>query len=205
MPKSSRTGDTNSLAASILARHTGQAVPTGLSGPDADAPAADPRAVTVQLDGTTIALTLRSGVELRVPLGLVPELATDADPEALADVRIADDGERVRWPALGVEHSVPALLAAVLGLRTAHANGRRGGLKGGHARAAALSPEQRASSARKAAEARWAPRPAAPGAVELGRRGGEARKAALSPEKRSQIAKDAARKRWGDRTDGGVE
>ncbi len=33
--------------------------------------------------------------------------------------------------------------------------GRRGGLKGGHARAKALTPEQRKESARKAAEARW--------------------------------------------------
>ena len=33
--------------------------------------------------------------------------------------------------------------------------GRRGGLKGGHARAKALSPEQRAESAKKAAAARW--------------------------------------------------
>jgi len=34
--------------------------------------------------------------------------------------------------------------------------GRRGGLKGGKARAAKLTPEQRAESARKAARARWA-------------------------------------------------
>lgn len=33
--------------------------------------------------------------------------------------------------------------------------GRRGGLKGGKARAAKLTPEQRAESARKAAQARW--------------------------------------------------
>ncbi len=33
--------------------------------------------------------------------------------------------------------------------------GRRGGLKGGPARTASLSPEQRKESARKAAEARW--------------------------------------------------
>jgi len=33
--------------------------------------------------------------------------------------------------------------------------GRRGGLKGGKARAAALTPEQRSASARKAAKARW--------------------------------------------------
>jgi len=37
--------------------------------------------------------------------------------------------------------------------------GRKGGLKGGKARAAKLSPEQRAESARKAAQARWQARP----------------------------------------------
>jgi hypothetical protein len=36
--------------------------------------------------------------------------------------------------------------------------GRRGGLKGGPARAAKLSSEQRSASARKAAAARWAKR-----------------------------------------------
>jgi hypothetical protein len=33
--------------------------------------------------------------------------------------------------------------------------GRKGGLKGGKARAASMTPEQRAESARKAAQARW--------------------------------------------------
>jgi hypothetical protein len=33
--------------------------------------------------------------------------------------------------------------------------GRKGGLKGGKARAAKLTPEERAESARKAAQARW--------------------------------------------------
>ncbi len=37
----------------------------------------------------------------------------------------------------------------------AQVNGRNGGLKGGKARAAKLSPEERAQSARKAARARW--------------------------------------------------
>ena len=36
--------------------------------------------------------------------------------------------------------------------------GRRGGLKGGKARAAKLTPEQRKEIAKKAAEARWASR-----------------------------------------------
>jgi hypothetical protein len=34
--------------------------------------------------------------------------------------------------------------------------GRKGGLKGGRARADALTPEQRSESARKAVRARWA-------------------------------------------------
>ncbi len=37
--------------------------------------------------------------------------------------------------------------------------GRRGGLIGGKARAAALTPKERADSARKAAQARWGTRP----------------------------------------------
>jgi hypothetical protein len=36
--------------------------------------------------------------------------------------------------------------------------GRKGGLKGGKARAAKMTPEQRSESARKAAAARWASR-----------------------------------------------
>jgi hypothetical protein len=37
----------------------------------------------------------------------------------------------------------------------AQASGRRGGLKGGQARASKLTPEQRSEIARKAARARW--------------------------------------------------
>jgi hypothetical protein len=33
--------------------------------------------------------------------------------------------------------------------------GRKGGLKGGHARAATMTPEELSASARKAAQARW--------------------------------------------------
>lgn len=39
--------------------------------------------------------------------------------------------------------------------------GRKGGLKGGKARAASLTPDQRSEIARKAAEARWGTRPSA--------------------------------------------
>src|SRR6185369_13359920 len=41
------------------------------------------------------------------------------------------------------------------GTLTASEVGRLGGLKGGHARAAKLSPEQRAEAAKAAARARW--------------------------------------------------
>ncbi|HVR08057.1 MAG TPA: histone H1 [Thermoanaerobaculia bacterium] len=37
----------------------------------------------------------------------------------------------------------------------AQINGRNGGRKGGHARAAKLTPEQRSAIAKKAADARW--------------------------------------------------
>ena len=37
--------------------------------------------------------------------------------------------------------------------------GRKGGLKGGKARAKKMTPEQRSASARKAAQARWKPMP----------------------------------------------
>ena len=37
--------------------------------------------------------------------------------------------------------------------------GRKGGLKGGRARAAKLTPEERSEASRKAARARWAARP----------------------------------------------
>jgi len=37
--------------------------------------------------------------------------------------------------------------------------GRKGGQKGGKARAAKLTPEQRSEAARKAAQARWAKKP----------------------------------------------
>ncbi len=37
--------------------------------------------------------------------------------------------------------------------------GRKGGLKGGKARAASLTPEERSDSARRAAQARWKAKP----------------------------------------------
>ena len=70
------------------------------------------------------------------------------EDEAQAAVRvmdtIAENSEREDVP--------PEVSAAAAAL------GRRGGLKGGPARAAALTPKKRADIAKKAATARWAKR-----------------------------------------------
>lgn len=58
--------------------------------------------------------------------------------------------------------------------------GRLGGKKGGLARAAKLTPEQRVKSAKKAGEA-----------------SGRARMTSLTQEQRSEIARKAALARWG--------
>ena len=95
--------------------------------------------------------------------------------------------------------------------------GKLGGLKGGPARAAALTPERRSEIARIASRARWGnkkeareaappvpeketPPPKNPDAVALGKlgavKGGHARAAALSPERRAEIGRIASRARW---------
>lgn len=62
--------------------------------------------------------------------------------EGMADGRIPSD--------LQIAGKNPAAVAL----------GRKGGLKGGHARAASLTPQQRLKIARKAAAARWKSRAA---------------------------------------------
>jgi hypothetical protein len=58
--------------------------------------------------------------------------------------------------------------------------GLAGGTKGGKARAASLTPDERQKSARKA-----------------GKKGGKARLAKMTPEQRSEVARKAALARWG--------
>jgi hypothetical protein len=69
---------------------------------------------------------------------LAASIVRDATDEDKAERRGPDDGKDSAAVALG----------------------RRGGLKGGNARAAKLTPEQRSAIARKAAEGRWAGRSA---------------------------------------------
>ena len=69
------------------------------------------------------------------------------------------------------------------------------GRRGGKARAAALSEEQRAEIARKGGKARAKLGKAALSAAGVG--GGKARAASLTPEQRKAIGQKAAAARWG--------
>lgn len=76
----------------------------------------------------------------------MPKRSRKKEDEAQAAVRIMEtiaERSEKREP-------IPADVSAA-----AAALGRRGGLKGGPARAAKLSPEKRAEIAKKAADARW--------------------------------------------------
>jgi hypothetical protein len=66
------------------------------------------------------------------------------DPNVFASnlVRIIEEGERDKEREARKDPAAVAL-------------GRRGGLKGGAARAASMTPAQRSASAKKAARARW--------------------------------------------------
>ena len=66
------------------------------------------------------------------------------DPNQLAKA-VVDFATRQREPDPEPRQKNPAAVEL----------GRMGGLKGGKARAASLTPEERADSARKAARARW--------------------------------------------------
>jgi hypothetical protein len=71
--------------------------------------------------------------------------------------------KRSRKPPADENRAAAAVIDAIARLSgeddgkdpAAVALGRKGGLKGGPARRAALTPEERKESARKAAEARW--------------------------------------------------
>jgi len=69
------------------------------------------------------------------------------DPNALA-AQIVEEATGEKKPVDPDARKDPAAVAL----------GRRGGLKGGLARARKLSPEERSEAARKAAKARWAKR-----------------------------------------------
>jgi hypothetical protein len=68
--------------------------------------------------------------------------------------------------------------------------GRRGGKKGGPARAAKLTPEQRSASARKAVQARWARAKQGSDHTVLKRTDKDARKAAKSDSELRRLTEE---------------
>ncbi len=70
------------------------------------------------------------------------KMPTDVNQRAKAIVDFATGTERVPDPDEGKDPAAVAL-------------GRKGGLKGGKARAEKLSPEERSEAAKKAVQARW--------------------------------------------------
>lgn len=73
--------------------------------------------------------------------------------------------KRSRKPPADPNRAARSIVAALTGEEdsgkdpAAVALGRKGGLKGGHARAKSMTAEERKESARKAAEARWGKKP----------------------------------------------
>jgi Protein of unknown function (DUF2442) len=84
-------------------------------------------------------LRLRSGIEIRFPRVRIRELAA-ADPAAISKVEIQPGGDGISVRNLGVDISVPGLLADELGTLYARAIGRR---------ARGRSSEKKARSSRK--------------------------------------------------------
>ena len=74
------------------------------------------------------------------------KMPADANRPAALTVRLANAGQSEPDDALLQRDAVTQYLATI---------GQRGGIKGGKARAEALSPKRRREIARKAAQARW--------------------------------------------------
>jgi hypothetical protein len=98
-----------------------------------------PDAVAASYDPAADAIVIRfaDGVELRLPRRLVQGLQ-HATPEQLRRIEMEGPGTGLVWPALGVAHYVPGLVAGVFGTRQWMAEiGRRGGARRTKAKALA--------------------------------------------------------------------
>ena len=94
-------------------------------------------AASYELAGDAIAIRFADGVELRLPRRLLEGLQ-DATPEQLGRIELEGPGTGLVWPALGVAHYVPGLVAGVFGTRQWMAEiGRRGGARRTKAKALA--------------------------------------------------------------------
>jgi hypothetical protein len=87
--------------------------------------------------GDAIAIRFADGVELRLPRRLVQGLQ-HATAAQLRQIEIEGPGTGLVWPALGIAHYIPGLVAGVFGTRLWMAEiGRRGGARRTKAKALA--------------------------------------------------------------------
>jgi len=94
-------------------------------------------AATYKPADDVIEIQFADGIELRLPRRLVQGLQ-HATPEQLRRIEIEGHGTGLVWPALGVAHYVPGLVAGLFGTRRwMAAIGRRGGKRRTKAKALA--------------------------------------------------------------------
>ena len=74
-------------------------------------------AVAAHCDGEAgyLALKLRDGTQISIPVNMLEGLKGDDDTDALAEVKITREGLGLHWPKLDIELSVSELLAKVFG------------------------------------------------------------------------------------------
>lgn len=89
--------------------------------------------------------------------GTITQRDNSGMPSRPKNLDVNQLAKRILDEATGVEPKTEAPIAQPPKNRAAVALGKKGGKKGGAARAAKLTPEQRAEIARKAAQARWKP------------------------------------------------
>jgi Protein of unknown function (DUF2442) len=95
--------------------------------------------VSAAYDVATHAITIQfaKGVQVVIPRRLLQGLK-DATPTQLKRIEIEGSGTGLVWPALGVAHYVPGLIAGLFGTRQWMAEiGRRGGVRRTDAKAVA--------------------------------------------------------------------
>jgi hypothetical protein len=102
----------------------------------------EPRVKNAYWDADALVLELRDGVTVTVPRRKIPGLAR-ASAGALADFDIEGGGAYLHWEKLDVDHSVPVLLADVLGVVTAREAARRAGSVSSPKKAAAAASNGR--------------------------------------------------------------
>jgi hypothetical protein len=90
-----------------------------------------------RLRGDLVVLVLSNGIQVAIPRVLLQGLE-DAKPEQLRQIEVEGPGSGLHWPALGIDHYVPALLSGVFGTRQWMSElGKKGGRARSSAKAAA--------------------------------------------------------------------